>query len=195
MFQNWNNIPYEEGIKISSHAFTYWVVLTQTCSLCDYHLSSIFTFKVLLLCILHIYEVLKYAMFHYDSDCLISSVIQKRKKKSTLSRQKANIQKKWDSKSTLVKVIFCEKKQFSLVAQSCPTLWCHELQHARPPCSSPNPGVYSNSCLSSRWCHPAFSSSVLSFFSCRQSLPASWTFPMSQLFAWGCQSIGVLASA
>ena len=195
MFQNWNNIPYEEGIKISSHAFTYWVVLTQTCSLCDYHLSSIFTFKVLLLCILHIYEVLKYAMFHYDSDCLISSVIQKRKKKSTISRQKANIQKKWNSKSTLVKVIFCEKKQFSLVAQSCPTLWCHELQHARPPCSSPTPGVYSNSCLSSQWCHPAISSSVIPSSSCSQSLPASGSFPMSQLFTLGSQSIGLSISA
>ena len=67
----------------------------------------------------------------------------------------------------------------------------HESQHARPPCPSPTPGVYSNSCPSSWWCHPAISSSVVPFSSCPQSLPASESLPMSQLFAWGGQSIGV----
>ena len=81
--------------------------------------------------------------------------------------------------------------QFSSVAQSCLTLWPHESQHARPPCPSPTPRVYSNSCSSSRWWHPATSSSVVTFSSCPQSLPASGSFPMSQLFAWGGQSIGV----
>ena len=71
----------------------------------------------------------------------------------------------------------------------------HELQHARPPCPSPTPGVHSSSCPSSQWCHPAISSSVVSFFSCPQSLPASGSFSMSQLFASGGQSIGVSASA
>ena len=71
----------------------------------------------------------------------------------------------------------------------------HELQHARPPCPSPTPGVYSNSCPSSRWCHPAISSSVIPFSSCPQSLPASGSFSMSQLFTWGGQSIGVSASS
>ena len=71
----------------------------------------------------------------------------------------------------------------------------HELQHARPPCPSPIPGVYSNSCPSSRWCLPAISSFVVPFSSCPQSLPASGSFPMSQLFAWGGQSTGVSASA
>ena len=85
--------------------------------------------------------------------------------------------------------------QFSLVAQSCPTLWPHESQHARLPCPSPTPAVYSNSCPSSRWCHPAISSSVIPFSSCPQSLPASGSFPMSQLFTSGGQSIGVSASA
>ena len=66
----------------------------------------------------------------------------------------------------------------------------HEPQHARPPCPSQTPGVYSNSCLSSRWCHPAISSSVVAFSYCPQSLPASRSFPTSQLFAWGGQSIG-----
>ena len=67
----------------------------------------------------------------------------------------------------------------------------HELQHARPPCPSLTPGVHSNSRPSSRWCHPAISSSVVPFSSCPQSLPASASFPMSQLFAWGGQSTGV----
>ena len=71
----------------------------------------------------------------------------------------------------------------------------HELQHARPPCPSPTPRVHSNSCPSSWWCHPAISSSVVPFSSCPQSLSASESFPMSQFFAWGGQSIGVSASA
>ena len=71
-------------------------------------------------------------------------------------------------------------------------LWPHELQHIRPPCPSPTPGVHSDS--SSPWCHPAISSSVVPF-SCPQSLPASESFPMSQLFSWGGQSIGVSALA
>ena len=75
------------------------------------------------------------------------------------------------------------------------SLQLHESQHARPPCPSPSPGVYSNSCPSSRWCHPAISSSVIPFSSCPQSLPASGSFPLSQLFTWGGQSTGVSASA
>ena len=70
-----------------------------------------------------------------------------------------------------------------------------ESQHARPPCPSPTPRVHSNSCPSSRWCHPTISSSVVPFSSCPQSLPASVSFPMNQLFAWGGQSTGVSASA
>ena len=69
----------------------------------------------------------------------------------------------------------------------------HELQHARPPCPSPAPGDYSNSCPSSRWCHPAISSSVVPFSSYPQSLPASGSFPISQLFAWGGHSNGVFS--
>ena len=71
----------------------------------------------------------------------------------------------------------------------------HESQHARPPCPSPTPGVHPNSCPSHRWCHPAISSSVVPVSSCPQSLPASGSFPMSQLFAWSGQSTGVSASA
>ena len=76
-----------------------------------------------------------------------------------------------------------------------PTLRSYESQHARPSCSSPTPWVHPNSCPSSRWCHPAISSSVVPFSSCPQSLPASGSFPMRQLFAWGGQRIGVSASA
>ena len=67
----------------------------------------------------------------------------------------------------------------------------HELQHARPPCPSWTPGVHPNSCPSSRWCHADISYSVVPFSSCPQPLPASGSFPMSQLFAWGGQSIDV----
>ena len=74
-------------------------------------------------------------------------------------------------------------------------LWPHELQHTRPPCPSPTPRVHPNSCASSQWCHPAISSSLIPFSSCPQTLPASGPFPVSQLFAWGGQSIGVSALA
>ena len=74
-------------------------------------------------------------------------------------------------------------------------LWPHESQHARPPCPSPSPGVHSNSCPSSWWCHSAISSSVVPFSSCPQSLPASESFPVSQLITWGGQSTGVSALA
>ena len=75
------------------------------------------------------------------------------------------------------------------------SLRSHESQHTRPPCPSPTPGVHSDSCPSSQWCHPAISSTVVPFSSCPQSLPASDSFPMSQLFAWGGQSTGVSALA
>ena len=71
----------------------------------------------------------------------------------------------------------------------------HESQHARPPCPSPTPGVHSDSRPKSQWCHPAISSSVIPFSSCAQSLPASESFPVSQLFTWGGQSTGVSALA
>ena len=74
------------------------------------------------------------------------------------------------------------------------SLWPHGLQHARPPCPSPTPGVYSNSCPLSWWCHPTISSSVVPFSSRLQSLPASRSFQISQLFASGGQSSGVPAS-
>ena len=89
--------------------------------------------------------------------------------------------------------------QFSSDQFSCSvvsdSLWPHELQQARPPCSSPAPGVRSDSRPSSQWCHPAISSSVVPFSTCPQSLPASGSFPVSQFFSSGGQSIDVSASA
>ena len=95
---------------------------------------------------------------------------------------------------------FCFRNTlFSSVQFSCSvvsnSLRPHKSQHARPPCPSPTPGVRSNSCPLSQWCHPAISSSVVPFSSCPQSLPASGSFPMSQLFAWGGQSTGISALA
>ena len=88
--------------------------------------------------------------------------------------------------------------KFSSVQFSCSvvadSVWPHESQHARPPCPSPTPGVHPNPCPPSWWCHPAISSSVIPFSSCLQSFPASRSFQMSQLFAWGGQSTGVSAS-
>ena len=70
----------------------------------------------------------------------------------------------------------------------------HDMQHTRPPCPSPTPGVYPNSCPLSRWCHPAITSSIIPFSSCLQYFPTSGSLQMSQPFAWGGQSIGVSAS-
>ena len=75
------------------------------------------------------------------------------------------------------------------------SLWPHGLQHARPPCPSPTPGAYPNSCPSSQWCHPTISSSVVPFSSRLQSFQASGSFPMSQFFTSGGQSTGISASA
>ena len=83
--------------------------------------------------------------------------------------------------------------QFSQSVMS-DSLQPHESQHARPPCPSQTSGVCSNSCPLSQWCHPAISSSVVPFSSCPQSLPASGSFPVSQLFTWGGQNIGVSGS-
>ena len=89
--------------------------------------------------------------------------------------------------------------QFSSVQFSCSvlsnSLQPHGLQHTRIPCPSPTPGVHSDSWPSSPWCHTAISSSVVPFSSCPLSLPASESFPMSQLFTWGGQSTGVSALA
>ena len=94
----------------------------------------------------------------------------------------------------LIYMIQFSSVQFSRSVVS-DSLWPHESQHARPLCPSPSPGVHSDSRPSGPWCHPDISSSVVPFSSCPQSLPASESFPMSQLFAWGVQSTGASALA
>ena len=97
---------------------------------------------------------------------------------------------------SLIRVLYVkiELLQFSCSVVS-DSLRLHGSQHARPPYPLPTPGAYSNPCPSSRWCRATISSSVAPFSSCPQSLPASGSFPMSQLFTWGGQNIGVSASA
>ena len=132
--------------------------------------------------------------------------IGKEKKNSTERvKQKLNMHSYWNSCSRAI--IFTALNAFHILSYlisvqlssvqllSCVWLWPHEQQHTRPPCPSPTPGVHSNSHPSSRWCHPDISSSVVPFSSCPQSLPASGSFPMSQLFTWGGRSIGVSALA
>ena len=102
-----------------------------------------------------------------------------------------------DLQDTEFKVTYISLVQFSSVQSLVvsDSLRPPELQHARPPCLSPAPGVHPNSCPSSLWCYPAISSSVVPFSSCPKSLPASGSFPMNQLFSWGGWSIGVSALA
>ena len=90
-------------------------------------------------------------------------------------------------------IYICSSVQFSHSVMF-NSLRLHELQHARPPCPPPTPGVHPNPCPLSSWCHPAISSSVILFSSCPQSFPASGSFQMSQLFTSGGQSVGVSAS-
>ena len=108
-------------------------------------------------------------------------------------------QRRWCSSWGLNDWRGCSMHQFSSVQFSHSVvsdfLRPHESQHTRPPCPSLTPGVHSNPCPLSEWCHPAISSSVIPFSSCPQSLPASGSFPTSQLLAWGGQSTGVSALA
>ena len=100
----------------------------------------------------------------------------------------------WESRIDGIYLLLLGSVQFSCLVVS-NSLQPRELQHTRPPCPSPTPRVHSNSTSIKSGCHPAISSSVVPFSSCLQSLPASESFPMSQLFSWDGQSIGVSASA
>ena len=104
------------------------------------------------------------------------------------------VQKFWEWRTISKSPIYISSVQFSHLVVS-DSLQPHGLQHARLPCPSPTPGAYLNSCPSTRWCHPIFSSSVVLFSSCLQYFPASGSFQMSQFFASGSQSFGVSASA
>ena len=115
---------------------------------------------------------------------------------SQFLRSSSNI---WDTRSqerlpNVEHRICLHSVQFSRSVMS-DSLRPHGLQHTRPPCPSPTPGVYLNSCALSRWCHPTISSSVVPFSSCLQSFPASGSFQVSQFFTSGGQSIRVSASA
>ena len=117
--------------------------------------------------------------FTWTWPCLKQPLLQSMVKRSlcVTEKERKKIVSKWNNPSTWIAV------QFSLVAVMSDSLWPHESQHARPPCPSPSPGVHPTSCPSSRWCHPAISSSVVPFCSCPQSFPASESFPMSQKVA------------
>ena len=110
----------------------------------------------------------------------------------TWKQSRCPLTDKWIKKLWYIYTIkYSVQFSHSVVSDS---LWPHGLQHSRLPCPSPTPGVYSNSCPLSRWCHPAISSSVVPFFSCLQSFPASGAFQMSELFISGGQSTVVSAS-
>ena len=114
-----------------------------------------------------------------------------------LKKKKKSVEwKRTRKKLHSVEITQCDNKslQFSCSVVS-DSLQPHGLQHVRLPCPSPTPGAYSNSCLSSQWCHPTISSSVIPFSSCLQAFPASGSFPMSQFFISDGQSIGASASA
>ena len=103
---------------------------------------------------------------------------------------------KYFYRSYILKLKMCSlySVQFSCSVVS-NSLWPHGLQHARPPCPSPTPGLHSNSCPLSRWCHPTISSSVIPFSSHLQSFPASRSFQMGQFFSSSGQSFGISAAA
>ena len=134
-------------------------------------------------------------VFFTELEQIISQFVWKYKK---TSNSQSNLEKEewnWRNQPAWLQAILqFSSVQFGRSGMS-DSLRPHELQHTRPPCPSPTPGLHSNSCPSSQWRHPAISSSVVPFSSCSQSVPASESFPMSQLFAWGGQSTGVSALA
>ena len=113
--------------------------------------------------------------------------------KSTVARVEECVYFFFKYKKFQIMWLICKTSQFSHSAVS-NSLWPHGLQHARPPCPSPTPRVYSNSCPLSQRCHPTISSSLIAFSSRLQSFPASGSFQMTQFFASGDQSIGVSTS-
>ena len=128
-----------------------------------------------------------------ESQEALKSLLMRVKEESEKAGLKLNFQKMKIMASGLITSWPISSVKFSRSVVS-DYLHPHGLQHARPPCPSPTPGVYPNSCLLSRWCHPAISSSVVPFSSCLQSSPGSGSFQMSQFFASGGQSMGVSAS-
>ena len=130
-------------------------------------------------------------LYFFWRKCVLSKLLVKKIAEGTISLPSEDATPLILCGSTYLRVQFSSFSR-SVVSDS---LRPYESQHARPPCPSPTPGVHSDSRPSSQWCHPAISSSVVPFSSCPQSLPASESFPMSQLFTWDGQSIGVSALA
>ena len=140
-------------------------------------------------------------MLHMDMCMLSHSVVSSSATPTDCSPPGSSCPRDFPGKKTLewVAISFFTTWIFSSVDFShsgmSDSLWPHGLQHARPPCPSPTPRAYPNSCPSSWWCHPTISFSVIPLSFCLQSFPASGSRQMSQFFAWGGQSIGVSASA
>ena len=167
-----------------------WNILWKVIKLSEFFVCLLVYFlKVVIVKRLHLKDV-KYQKSkkgHYSSQIIKYEFVN-----GAWERYKLTLNNSGNSDSFSITFHIITVSQFS---RSGPTLWPHEPQHARPPCRlSPTPGVYSNSCPLSQWCHPTISSSVIPFSSCSQSLPASGSFQMSQFFASGGQSIGVSPS-
>ena len=126
--------------------------------------------------------------------CFICFNLTKTSEQHTAVQDKAKVMRSWNQLfyKTLIYLLFNSVQSSHSVMSN--SLGPHELQYARPPCPSLTPGVHPNPCPLSWWCHPTISSSVIPFTSCPQSLPASGSFPMNQLFTSGEQSIGDSAS-
>ena len=159
----------------------YWLLLLSTLLVSLSKLDTIIN-----ICIIYI----SYTMDHMHINKPASPMYTHRKSAVV---QKMRVRTLHRHESTLTVIKTDDSVQFSYLVMS-DSLWPHELQHARPPCPSPTPRVHSNPCPLSWWCHPTISSSVVPFSFCPQFLPASGSFPMSQLFTWGGPSIGVSAS-
>ena len=143
-----------------------------------------------------VFKLLEYIAFHFTFTCyfILWRVRRSMGREDSFKGWKTrSILLEYDINLSITFFFFPNHKQYQFLwlssvqfshSVTSDSLRPQESQHARPPCPSPTPRAYSNSCPSSQWCHPAISSSVVPFSSCPQSLPASGSFPMSQLFAW-----------
>ena len=172
-------------MKLQFHSLLFSHRKTLVWIRCFHAHACFYNYTTYMYCIWYVYNICEYVFKQctINVDILVSQWQTMRSKLS---------QSLFEELHYLELLIVSVQFSRSVVSDS---FWPHESQHAKPPCPSPTPRVYSNTYPSSRWCHPAISSSVVPFSSRPQSFPASGSFPMSQLFAWGGQSIGVSASA
>ena len=175
------------NIKISIHKENYSLSKLKTCYEKRQQLREWMFWQVIFL------EKRLYSAYIRNSELKNHTINKYMGKRFTYKlHQRRDINGKWAHRKILNVINLSVQFSCSVMSDS---LWPHKLQHTRPPCPSPTPGVHSDSCPLSQWCHPAISSSVVPFSSFPQSLPASESLPMSQLFAWGGQSTGVSALA